>query len=171
MQDVIVLKHIVTPVGGLVLGACGGRLCLCDWDVAGRRERVGGRVARGLGVEMREGDCEVIHRAEGELEEYFGGVRRCFGVQLAFVGTEFQQRVWRALLEIDYGRCVSYGELAGRIGCASSVRAVANANGANALSIFVPCHRVVGADGRLTGYAGGLDAKRKLLELERGTLF
>ena len=83
------------------------------------------------------------------------------------VGTAFQQRVWEGLLSIPYGKTVSYGEMARRIGMPTSVRAVANANGANAISIFIPCHRVIGSDGSLTGYGGGLPAKRFLLDLER----
>jgi methylated-DNA-[protein]-cysteine S-methyltransferase len=99
-----------------------------------------------------------------ELAEYFGGERRVFGVPLAMEGSNFQRSVWRALVEIPYGVTLSYGELARRIG--SVPRAVGMANGANPLPIVVPCHRVIGADGSLTGFGGGLAVKRALLELE-----
>ena len=93
---------------------------------------------------------------------------RGFTVPLLFAGTDFQQKVWRLLQEIPYGSTLTYAGLAAGLGMPGAVRAVANANGANALSLFVPCHRVIGADGSLTGYAGGTDAKKYLLDLERG---
>ena len=99
-----------------------------------------------------------------ELAEYFAGERRVFGLPLAMEGSAFQRSVWRALLEIPYGATISYGELARRVG--SVPRAVGMANGANPLPIVVPCHRVIGADGSLTGFGGGLAVKRALLELE-----
>lgn len=101
-----------------------------------------------------------------QLDEYFAGQRREFDVPLMFAGTEFQKVVWDELMLIPHGRTTTYGELARRIGRPAAVRAIANAVGSNALSILVPCHRVIGADGALTGYAGGLPAKRHLLALE-----
>jgi methylated-DNA-[protein]-cysteine S-methyltransferase len=101
-----------------------------------------------------------------ELEEYFGGERRTFGVPLAPHGTPFQLSVWQALRAIPYGETQSYGELARRLGCPAGARAVGLANGANPLPIIVPCHRVIGADGSLTGFGGGLAIKRALLALE-----
>ncbi len=101
-----------------------------------------------------------------QLEEYFDGDRREFSVAVEAVGTDFQRRVWRALRAIPYGKTISYGELARRIGNPNAVRAVGLANGRNPVSIIVPCHRVIGADGTLTGYGGGLERKRYLLELE-----
>ncbi|MDE2137388.1 MAG: methylated-DNA--[protein]-cysteine S-methyltransferase [Gammaproteobacteria bacterium] len=102
--------------------------------------------------------------ARRELEEYFAGTRRTFSVPLAMQGTAYQRTVWQGLLGIPYGETISYGELARRIG--SAPRAVGLANGANPLPIIVPCHRVIGADGSLTGFGGGLPVKRALLELE-----
>jgi methylated-DNA-[protein]-cysteine S-methyltransferase len=101
-----------------------------------------------------------------QLEQYFAGKRRAFDLPLAPRGTDFQRRVWRLLTEIPYGKTISYGELARRIGKPSASRAVGLANGANPLPIVVPCHRVIGADGSLTGFGGGLPIKRKLLALE-----
>ncbi len=103
-----------------------------------------------------------------QLREYFAGDRVTFDTPLAIDGTQFERRVWRALQEIPYGETVSYGEIARRIGQRSASRAVGLANGRNPIALIVPCHRVIGADGTLTGYGGGLERKRLLLELERG---
>ncbi len=105
-----------------------------------------------------------------ELERYFAGELTTFETPLEVPGTEFQQAVWSALRDVPYGETISYGEQARRIGRPEAVRAVARANGDNRIAIIVPCHRVIGADGRLTGYGGGLWRKRRLLELERGEI-
>lgn len=110
----------------------------------------------------------LLERAEGQILEYLNGRRQEFDLPLAFAGTEFQRKVWQALREIPYGKTVSYGALAEHIGCPGGARAVGMANHANPLPILVPCHRVVGAGGQLTGYAGGLELKRALLALESG---
>lgn len=104
---------------------------------------------------------------EKQLGEYFRGERKNFDIPLELVGTEFQKTVWLSLLQIPYGCTTTYGKQAGLIGKPSSVRAVANANGKNKISIILPCHRVIGADGSLTGYGGGIWRKKKLLELEK----
>jgi len=101
-----------------------------------------------------------------QLEEYFSGRRRCFDLPLDLRGTDFQKRCWRELLKIPYGQTRSYADIARAIGNPSAVRAVGLANGQNPIAIVVPCHRVIGSDGSLTGYGGGLETKRKLLELE-----
>jgi methylated-DNA-[protein]-cysteine S-methyltransferase len=113
---------------------------------------------------------EPFARLRNQLEEYFAGERVDFELRLAPAGTPFQQRVWRALREIPYAETATYGQLARRIARPTAYRAVGMANGRNPISIVVPCHRVVGADGRLTGYAGGLDRKRSLLKLEASAL-
>ena len=105
-----------------------------------------------------------------QLEEYFDGSRREFSFPYELRGTEFQKKVWRALEKIPYGRVRSYGDIAGEIGCPTAARAVGAANGKNPIWIVVPCHRVVGTDGSLTGYAGGIEMKKRLLELERKSL-
>ena len=102
----------------------------------------------------------------GQLDEYFTGARKSFDVPLRASGTPFQLRVWAGLREIPYGRTISYGELARRIGNPRAMRAVGRANGSNPIAVIVPCHRVIGANGTLTGYGGGLDRKAKLLALE-----
>ncbi|GAL37931.1 methylated-DNA-protein-cysteine methyltransferase [Vibrio maritimus] len=108
----------------------------------------------------------MLKQAENELREYFAGERQAFTLPLAAIGTEFQRKVWKALCEIPYGEAISYQELAHRVGNPKAVRAVGTANGKNPLSIVVPCHRVVGKDGKLSGYAGGVERKLRLLNLE-----
>lgn len=139
---------------------------MCDSVTERHHARVRRRLSRLLDAEFTEGTSAVIETAETQLDEYFAGERREFDVPLIFAGTEFQKQVWNELLQIPFSRTTTYGELARRIDRPAAVRAIANAVGSNALSILVPCHRVLGADGALTGYAGGLSAKRHLLALE-----
>lgn len=113
------------------------------------------------------GDRAAFADEVRELEEYFAGTRRKFTVPFVLRGTPFQRRVWEELCRIPYGKTISYAELARRIGNPKAVRAVGLANGANPIAIIVPCHRVIGANGTLTGYGGGLNTKRFLLDLER----
>jgi methylated-DNA-[protein]-cysteine S-methyltransferase len=139
-----------------------------------------GRALRGL--YMQEGRTAIAVRPgwraaaepfadlRAQLAEYFAGRRRAFDVPLTMTGSAFQRRVWRALQDIPYGETISYGELARGIGVPSAARAVGVANGRNPISLIVPCHRVIGADGGLTGYGGGMERKRWLLELEAGVL-
>jgi len=111
-------------------------------------------------------DAHALADAARQLAAYFAGDLRTFDLPLALHGSVFQQRVWEQLRMIEYGETISYGELARRVGDANAARAVGLANGANPIAIVVPCHRVIGADGSLTGYGGGLERKRTLLELE-----
>ena len=161
-RKIIITRTWQSPCGNLVLGVCDGRLCVCDWG----RDTVIRRLSRYLDASAAEGDDSLITEAVRQLEEYFSGERRCFELPLLMPGTELQQSVWGALLDVRYGTTLTYGELAMKIGRRTAVRAVANAVGANALSVIVPCHRIIGADGSLTGYAGGIEAKRMLLDLE-----
>lgn len=149
-----------------MLGAFGDQLCLCDWRVEKHRDHVDRRLKKILNAEFEEGSSDVIEKAVWQLDEYFARKRRTFDVPLLFVGTDFQKTVWNELQAIPFGQTLSYGDMARRIGMPTAVRAVANANGANSISIFAPCHRVIGSDRSLTGYGGGLDAKRYLLALE-----
>lgn len=162
----IQIQYYHSPAGELILGSFEDELCLCDWMIEKRRDRIDLRIQKMLDVRYIIGSSAVIEKAVAELDDYFARRSTTFDIPLLFVGTDFQKRVWNKLLEIPYGHTVSYGEMARQLGCPKAVRAVANANGANALSIFAPCHRVIGSNSRLVGYAGGLEAKRILLELE-----
>lgn len=150
---------IDSPVGPLTLVATDG--ALCGIYMHGQRHRP---AAETFGPPDVTGFTDVIEQLYG----YFDGSRARFEVPMAFVGTEFQNRVWTALRDIPYGHTVSYGQLAEAIGNPAASRAVGLANGRNPISIIVPCHRVVGSTGDLTGYGGGLERKRFLLEFERG---
>jgi len=138
----------------------------------------GGRLVRvwfgdgwsGLGLEAAARDAGRCAQATGQLGEYFARRRRTFDLPIAPAGSDFQQAVWREVLRIPYGETRSYGEIAARVGGAAVARAVGLANGANPIPIVIPCHRVVGADGSLVGYGGGLPAKAALLRLEGAPL-
>lgn len=123
-----------------------------------------------LGMRVGMGRSAIHDEVERQLTEYFDGHRQVFDFRLRLLGTDFQQRVWNELLKIPYGETRSYGDLARALGDPDCVRAVGMANGANRLAIVVPCHRVIGADGSLTGYGGGLWRKKRLLELEQGQI-
>lgn len=117
---------------------------------------------------VRQDDLPILMEAARQLEEFFNRERRDFDLPISPSGTDFQMKVWKELCNIPYGETISYGELARRIGNPNASRAVGLANGANPISIIVPCHRVIGANGKLTGYGGGLPRKEKLLALEAG---
>lgn len=117
---------------------------------------------------IAEHETALLADGKGQLMEYFEGKRRAFDLPLAPEGTAFRKKVWAALLDIPYGETISYGELARRVDNPKGVRAVGQANHHNPIPIVIPCHRVVGADGTLTGYGGGLELKRALLDLEKG---
>lgn len=155
-----------SPCGTLMLGSLGDHLCLCDWQGEKPRDHVANRLRRLLDANFIDGTSAVIDTAIVQLDEYFAGQRKEFDIPLLFAGTDFQRKAWDALLSIPFGQTISYSEMARQVGMPKAVRAVANANGANAISIFAPCHRVIGHNHTMTGYAGGIAAKRYLLALE-----
>lgn len=165
-KHVILTQHYPSPCGDLILGSYEDRLCLCNWVIEKHQGRVDKRLQNLLNADYKEGKSDIIQEAARQLDEYFKRERTTFDIPILFTGTDFQKKVWHKLLEIPYGQTLSYGEMAKRLDIPNAVRAVANANGANAISIFVPCHRVIGSDRSLTGYGGGLTAKKYLLELE-----
>lgn len=162
----VYLQYFHTPYGELVLGESGGELCLCDWKYRKMRDQIDHRIQTGLQAEFKLEETEFLDEVKSQLNEYFAKERTTFDLPLLFVGSDFQKSVWEKLLTIPYGKTTSYLELSRILGDEKAIRAVATANGANAISIIVPCHRVIGSDGSLTGYAGGLNAKQKLLQLE-----
>lgn len=160
------IQYYKTSYAEFILGSYEGKLCMLDYRYRKMRESIDNRLKKALTAEYMQEDSNVLVQTRKELDEYLKSERKEFDVPLLMLGSEFQQSVWRALLKIPYGKTVSYLELSKNIGNEKAVRAVANANGANAISIIVPCHRIIGSDGSLTGYAGGLSLKKKLLELE-----
>ena len=147
-----------SPVGRLLLALDGQGLRHVDFEGSSHATPIGDDWERGPGA---------LHETRAQLKAYFAGKLRQFDLPLAPHGTDFQQRVWLELLRIPYGATASYGQIAQRVGAANASRAVGAANGQNPISIVVPCHRVIGANGSLTGYGGGLPVKRFLLDHEQ----
>ncbi len=165
-QPTIYIQYYSSPCREIILASISDRLCLCDWNDMPCAEQNKRRLVRQFGTVFKEEPSEVLLRTKKQLDEYFAGERKSFDIPLLPVGTDFQKRVWQALLEIPFGEIRTYKEIAMRVNNLRGVRAVAQAIGANGISIFIPCHRVVGSNRSLTGFAGGLEAKRILLELE-----
>lgn len=157
-MSTIRFRHIDSPVGSLTIAASDAGLRAIEFPSNRHPVR--------RNHEWREGDHPLLRRAQAQLDEYFAGQRRTFDLPLAPQGTPFQREVWFALAAIPYGRTASYAHLAAQVGRPAATRAVGAANGRNPLPIVLPCHRVIGADGSLTGFGGGLPTKRFLLELE-----
>jgi methylated-DNA-[protein]-cysteine S-methyltransferase len=155
-----------SPLGELILMATEDKLCLCDWKYRKMRASIDKRIHYHYKTEVREESNEIINETILQLNDYFEKKRRDFDVPLKLIGTDFQQKVWQELHRISYGKTISYLQLSKNLGDEKAIRAAATANGANGLSILIPCHRVIGSDGALTGYAGGLPAKKKLLIIE-----
>jgi methylated-DNA-[protein]-cysteine S-methyltransferase len=168
-MSTIQIQYYNSEFGELILGGFEGRLCLCDWRYRKNRAAVDTRIKNGLQTEFSEEEDRVTSLARLQLEEYFGGRRKTFDLPLLMVGTDFQKKVWEELLKIPYGKTLTYAQLSERLRNPLGIRAIATANGANALSIIVPCHRIIGAKGEMVGYAGGTRAKEKLLQLEQSS--
>jgi methylated-DNA-[protein]-cysteine S-methyltransferase len=152
-------KYVSSPVGKLKLVASDTGLIAILWENDNHR-----RVP--LTDLVEDDDQNILVKMERQLNEYFAGKRNAFSIPLDMRGTAFQKEVWRALQSIPFGKTRSYGEIAKQLGRPTASRAVGAANGRNPISIVVPCHRVIGSSGKLTGFAGGLDAKAHLLNLE-----
>ena len=149
----IFIKTVATPLGDMTLVERSGKLTEL-------------RLKASTGEGEQEQETPLLKQAAKELSEYFGGGRTTFSVPLEAEGTAFQQSVWNALRQIPYGQTLSYGGVAANIGKPKAARAVGMANNRNPLPIFIPCHRVIGADGQMVGYGGGIDVKTFLLDLE-----
>lgn len=161
------VTHLSTPLGPMVAGTTDDALCLLEFADRPMLSTQLGRVQRRFNALVVPGETPLASRVAAQLEAYFEGRLESFELPIDLRGTPFQEAVWRELLTIPYGETRSYAEQARRLGRGTAVRAVGRANGDNRIAIVVPCHRVVGADGRLTGYGGGLWRKQRLLELER----
>ena len=166
-MTVICIQYHKTKIGELVLGSFEGNLCLLDFRYRKMRRVVDDRLKRGLKADFIEEESDIIEKTRTELDEYFQEKRQEFNIPIQMVGTDFQKSVWNALLKVTYGTTSSYLQLAKKINNEKAVRAVAGANGANAIAIIIPCHRIIGSSGELVGYAGGLTTKKYLLTLEQ----
>jgi len=167
-STVISVTRVTTPLGPMLLGATEEAVCLLEFVDRRMLPRQIQRLRRGLGAVFVQGENPVVREASRELRAWFEGSLRDFSVPLRPCGSPFQLRVWEELGRIPYGTTASYGDIAMCVDRPQAVRAVGTANGANAIAIMIPCHRVIGADGRLSGYGGGLWRKQRLLDLERG---
>ena len=161
------IQYYKTKYAEFILGSFENKLCLLDFKYRKMRTRVDNRLKKGFNAEFVEQDNEILKETRKQLDEYFNMTRKEFEIPIITVGTDFQKSVWEGLLNIPYGTTSTYLQLAKNIGNEKAVRAVANANGANSIAIIIPCHRIIGTNGELTGFGGGLPLKKRLLELEQ----
>ena len=170
-ESSIWINRISTPLGSMIMGVHDNGLCLLEFAERRMLDTQLKRLRERMGRVFLPGDHPLMKQVKQELDAYFEGSLRKFTVPLQAPGTEFQEAVWSALREIPYGAMRSYADVAGKIGHAGAERAVGRANGDNRIAIIIPCHRVVGSDGELTGYGGGLWRKEYLLAMEQAQAF
>ena len=161
------LTHIDTPVGKMRVGATDDGICLFDFQYRKSIDSIMNRIETLSGKKFKEGNHPYFETLELQINEYFTGARKEFDLPLDFLGTPFQKSVWQGLLQIPYGETRSYKQQSIFLGNEKAIRAVAGANGENGIAIIVPCHRVIGENGSLIGYGGGLQRKKWLLDHER----
>jgi AraC family transcriptional regulator, regulatory protein of adaptative response / methylated-DNA-[protein]-cysteine methyltransferase len=162
----IFTQTIDTPIGLMVAGAVKEGICMLEFTDRKMLNTEYKIIRKYLNSDISDGNNDLLNNLRSELSEYFSGRRKEFSVPLIYTGTDFQKSVWNELIRIPYGTTRTYGEQAAKLGNTLSVRAVAGANGMNKISIIVPCHRVIGENGKLTGYGGGLWRKKWLIEHE-----
>ena len=166
-ENVILISRLTTPIGPMFVCATENGVCLLEFVDRRMLESEFKDLQKRLNANIVAGENKHIKQAKEEIAEYFEGTRRAFDVKLETPGTDFQNLVWDHLQKIEYGRASTYQQQAEKINNPKAIRAVASANGFNRVSIIIPCHRVIGKDGKLTGYGGGLERKKWLLEHER----
>lgn len=165
-QNMIFTRRILTPLGPMLAAASDKGICLLEFTDRRMLETQLKRIRKRMTAEILPGNNPHLNELEKQLNEYFAGKRKQFSLSLVLSGTPFQEKVWSALLDIPYGETRSYKQQAQAIGQPKALRAVARANGDNRIAIIIPCHRVIGSDGQLVGYGGGLSRKQYLLTLE-----
>ncbi len=166
-DDQIYSGKIKTPLGDMLACVSDEGLYLLEFTDRKKYDRQINGLKKYFNSEIAEGEHFFITKVQNQMNEYFSGKLKVFKIPLIFSGTDFQKKVWNALSEIPYGKTVSYSDIAKRIKNPKAVRAVANAVAANKIAIIIPCHRVTGKNGTLTGYASGLDKKKFLLDIEK----
>lgn len=169
MQQQINICYFQSPFGEILLGSFNNQLCIADWRCRKMRKQIDQRIQTALNAIYAAKEDAVLEETKKQLTQYFKQERTTFDIPLLLVGTDFQKSVWNALMEIPFGKTETYLGLSKKLENEKAIRAVAAANGANAISIIIPCHRIIGSNGDLIGYAGGLTTKMKLLELENPT--
>jgi len=166
-KNIVNITHIEIDLGTMIAAATDKGICMFEFTDYKLLELELRQLAASFKAQLVQGENPHFDTLRKQLNEYFKGERKDFDIPLDLVGTEFQKQVWLSLLKIPYGHTTSYAKQAELLGRPSAVRAVANANGKNKISIILPCHRVIGSDGSLTGYGGGIWRKKKLLEFEK----
>jgi methylated-DNA-[protein]-cysteine S-methyltransferase len=156
------IQYYKTKYAHFILGSFENKLCLLDFKYRKMRAVVDNRLKKGFKAEFIEQDDEILKETRKQLDEYFNIRKKEFDIPIITIGTEFQKSVWEALLKVTYGTTSTYLQLAKDIGNEKAVRAVASANGANSIGLIIPCHRIIGSNGELTGYGGGLTLKKSL---------
>ena len=165
------IQYHKTKIGELILGSFSDSLCLLDFRYRKMRSIVDDRVKIGLKADFLEQNDATLTKAKEQIDEYLTGNRKEFDIPLLMIGTDFQKSVWNELIKIPYGTTSTYLQLAKNINNAKAVRAAAGANGANAIALAIPCHRVICSNRDLGGYGGGLTAKKHLLNLEQSNAY
>jgi methylated-DNA-[protein]-cysteine S-methyltransferase len=161
------IQYHKTSIAEFIIGSYDNKLCLLDFRYRSKRDMVDNRLKKCLNAVFVEQDDDILEQTRIQLNEYILNTRESFDIPLLLAGTDFQKSVWNGLMAVPYGTTSSYLELSRSIGNEKAVRAVANANGANAIAIIIPCHRIIGNNGKLVGYGGGLEAKIILLNIEK----
>ena len=164
------IQYYKTKIGELILGSFDDKLCLLDFRYRRMRTTVDNRIKKGLNAKFVEQDDKILERTREQLDEYLNGNRIEFDIPILMIGSDFQKSIWNALMKVPYGSTSTYLKLAKDINNENAVRAVASANGANSIGLIIPCHRIIGSDGKLVGYGGGLPVKKRLLKLERTSM-
>lgn len=165
-MNIIQIQDFKSPFGKLIIGVFEEKICICDWKFRKKRQMIDERVKKYFNAEFLAKNTPIIQETIIQLKEYFAQKRKFFNLPLVFAGTDFQRKVWDDLQKIPFGTTLSYLQLSKNLNNPLAIRAVATTNGANAISIIVPCHRIIGSNVELVGNAGGINTKKKLLALE-----
>ncbi|MCB0738760.1 MAG: methylated-DNA--[protein]-cysteine S-methyltransferase [Bacteroidetes bacterium] len=160
-------SSLKTPIGKMLICSTGKGICLLEFANDVSIDRNAEALASKIGADVLNHENGIIKQAKLQLQEYFAGKRNEFSFELNMIGTAFQKKVWSSLLKIPFGTTTTYLKQSRVVGDEKAIRAVASANGKNKIAIVIPCHRIIGSNGELTGYAGGIDKKKWLLEFER----
>ncbi|RXK13078.1 cysteine methyltransferase [Halarcobacter mediterraneus] len=161
------IQYYKTKYAHFILGSFENKLCLLDFKYRKMRTTVDNRLKKGFDAKFVEQDDDILQETRKQIDEYFDMQRKEFDIPIITTGTNFQKSVWDALMKVPYGTTSTYLQLAKNIDNEKAVRAVASANGANSIGLIIPCHRIIGSNGELIGYGGGLALKKKLLKLEQ----
>ncbi len=166
----IEFQYFKTKFGELKLAVYKDQLVVCDWRYRRKRNSLDAKISKNLNAEFIESKHPLIEEVQFQIQSFLEGNLKQFYLPIQMIGTDFQKSVWEELRKIEYGKTLSYSELAENMGNPKAIRAIATANGDNTLALIIPCHRIIGKNGDLVGYAGGLQTKQKLLELEGSLL-